>query len=137
MEKKIQLKVDNVMVSDNQATMTIVLTTEDPTVDSVELTGLLFSMMFSVKRIHQETTSSMEPLSLDQAEAIVIRKLRLALKAIAPEEEVKEEVPQTTHNKSYRKWTPEQIQRAQEKRKATMLKKSLEAKHGNPLLNKD
>lgn len=138
MEKRIELKVDNVMVSDKQATMTIVLSATDG-VDTVELTGLLFSMMYAVKKIYEETEEPQRALDLDQAEILVIRKLRRALAQLDGKEETKE--PQITKVKKgvYRKWTSEEIDRAQTKRRATMLKKKLESTNSEdkPLKKKE
>ena len=132
-EKRIELKVDNVMVSDRQATMTIVLNALDG-VDTVELTGLLFSMMHSAKKVYQDEVEPKRELNLDQAEAIVVRKLREALNKIdTSEKEVNiQPIPQETKKRegNWRKWTPEELARAQAKRKATLLKKKLENQYG-------
>jgi len=128
-QKKMELKIDNVMVSDKQATMTIVITAStEEVMDTTDLTGLLFSMMYAAKKVYQESTGIRQETNSDQAEIAIIKKLRQALAQMDPVSTAKEEnnITKTPKRSSKRVWTPEQIERAKETKARNALKKHFE-----------
>jgi hypothetical protein len=87
--KGIELDVSNIMVNEKQGTMTVTLNAsqEDKnSPDCVEITGLLYTMMDAIKKIHQDS-QEVEPPKIKKSEG-----------------------------GHWRKWTPEEIERARETR---------------------
>jgi hypothetical protein len=84
----IELDVSNIMVNERQGTMTVTLNAPEDrnSPDCVEITGLLYTMMDAIKKIHQES-QEVEPPKIKKAEG-----------------------------GNWRKWTQEEIERAKETR---------------------
>lgn len=68
--KGIELDVSNIMVNEKQGTMTVTLKASPEDKDSpdcVEITGLLYTMMDAIKKIHQDS-QEVEPPKIKKSE---------------------------------------------------------------------
>ena len=141
-KKKISFRVGDVMVTKNGDVIegTASVTISSQTADPVELCGLLYEMLEASKLVY-ETRSGRQKIDTSDAEILVVKKIRDALNGIYPIQEVKRfnDPNLIVKNKnvkakkwtdaSRRKWTPEQIEKANQTRQRNKLKKELESRN--------
>lgn len=101
-KKRVEMYISNVSVTDKEASCIVTLSAVELDafrITTIELTGLLFAVM----EAGRTSFESFDSLNI-------------------PEPKIKKVSPNAKH---YRKWTPEEIERAKETRRQTMLQQNL------------
>lgn len=98
--QKISLDVNNILVDEKKATMTVTLSWIDHTPpDNIELTGMLFTMMYQMQSVFKTTNVK----NLNTVEGKFYDLLKSTIKYIVDERKERQEIIDATMNITHKK----------------------------------